>query len=324
MAFKDTDKILVNRDGVDYQADIGPLMGGGDADVDLSDYVSKTTGTEQAIRSALTIGPANLIRLQADGVILTLRDAIISGLTVGRGRSGDGTNTAVGSDALKNVKAGRWNTAVGQNSLASCESEGNTAVGRRALPDVTTGEDNLGLGGEAMRSLTTGSHNIAVYTSNGYYDPVFDPKTEDNRLIMGHRQITHAYVKVAWSVTSDARDKTDFAPVPYGLDFVKQLQPTAYRFKAGSRNARNIETNELIPVTAAADLPSGPVLYGFKAQDILALEGDNPVIIDNEDPEHLKYRGEHLVPVLVNAIKEQQVLIDALTARLDAVEAKIV
>ena len=27
--FKDTDKILVHRDGVDYQADIGPLMGGG-------------------------------------------------------------------------------------------------------------------------------------------------------------------------------------------------------------------------------------------------------------------------------------------------------
>lgn len=25
MAFKDTDKILVHRDGVDYQADIGPL-----------------------------------------------------------------------------------------------------------------------------------------------------------------------------------------------------------------------------------------------------------------------------------------------------------
>ena len=28
MAFKDTDKILVNRDGVDYQAEVGPLMGG--------------------------------------------------------------------------------------------------------------------------------------------------------------------------------------------------------------------------------------------------------------------------------------------------------
>jgi hypothetical protein len=53
--------------------------------------------------------------------------------------------------------------------------------------------------------------------------------------------------------------------------------------------------------------------YGFKAQDILALEGDNNVIIDNEQSDHLKYKGEHLVPVLVNAIKE-------LTARVKELE----
>ena len=29
MTFQNTDKILVNRGGVDYQAEIGPLMGGG-------------------------------------------------------------------------------------------------------------------------------------------------------------------------------------------------------------------------------------------------------------------------------------------------------
>ena len=52
--------------------------------------------------------------------------------------------------------------------------------------------------------------------------------------------------------------------------------------------------------------------YGFKAQDILALEGDNNVIIDNEQPDHLKYKGEHLVPVLVNAIKELKAEIDKL------------
>jgi hypothetical protein len=37
MAFKDTDKILVNRDGVDYQADLGPLMGSGDVTLDLQE-----------------------------------------------------------------------------------------------------------------------------------------------------------------------------------------------------------------------------------------------------------------------------------------------
>lgn len=40
------------------------------------------------------------------------------------------------------------------------------------------------------------------------------------------------------------------------------------------------------------------------AQDILALEGNEPIIIDNEKPDYLKYQGESLVPILVKAIQE--------------------
>jgi hypothetical protein len=92
----------------------------------------------------------------------------------------------------------------------------------------------------------------------------------------------------------------NLAPVPYGLDFVNQLKPTAYQFKVD----RDTET------------PDGDVRYGFKAQDILALEGDNPVIIDVEDPDHLKYKGEHLVPVLVNAVQELTTMVKELQTEL--------
>ena len=60
--------------------------------------------------------------------------------------------------------------------------------------------------------------------------------------------------------------------------------------------------------------------YGFKAQDILALEGYNNVIIDNEQPEKLKYKGEHLVPVLVNAIKELKSQNEDLKSRIEVLE----
>jgi hypothetical protein len=113
---------------------------------------------------------------------------------------------------------------------------------------------------------------------------------------MGHDGITNAYVKVAWTVVSDLRDKTNFGTVPHGLDFVNKLKPVSFQFKKSRED----------------DTPHGDVRYGFKAQDIMALEGDNPVIIDNEQPEHLKYKGEHLVPVLVNAIKELKAEIDEL------------
>jgi hypothetical protein len=53
----------------------------------------------------------------------------------------------------------------------------------------------------------------------------------------------------------------------------------------------------------------------------MTLEGDNPVIIDNEQPEKLKYKGEHLVPVLVNAIKELSETNKDLKSRIEALES---
>jgi hypothetical protein len=121
---------------------------------------------------------------------------------------------------------------------------------------------------------------------------------------MGTGAITNAYVQVAWTVVSDARDKTDFAPVPHGLDFVTKLKPTAYRFKE-SRDATE---------------GHGPLRYGFKAQDILELEGDNPVVIDAGTPEKLYFNDQNLLAILAKAIQEQQVIIDQLKADVAALK----
>ena len=44
----------------------------------------------------------------------------------------------------------------------------------------------------------------------------------------------------------------------------------------------------------------------------LALEGDNPTIINNDDEENLKVTNSHLIPVLVKAIQELKAEIDEL------------
>ena len=216
-------------------------------------------------------------------------------------------NTAVGTYSLYASTTANFNTATGYQSLYSnTTGTGNAAFGRDALYNSTTASNNTAFGTSALSGVTTGRGNIMLGGLNhtGGYTPVFNPTSEENRLVLGHTHISHAYVKVAWTVTSDERDKMNFAPVPYGLDFVNKLKPTAYQFKVD----RDTET------------PDGDVRYGFKAQDILALEGGNPVIIDTEDADHLKYKGEHLVPVLVNAVQELTTMVNELKAELAALK----
>jgi hypothetical protein len=217
--------------------------------------------------------------------------------------------TALGYQAHYTATTGANNTAVGYQALyALTTAYGNTALGESVLVACTTGKFNCGIGYQALVNLTTGTGNIGIQPAGTTEssNPVFNVTTENNRIAMGSANVTNAYVQVAWTVVSDARDKTNFAPIGHGLSFVNQLNPISFQFKE-SRDT---------------DIPHGPVRYGFKAQEILALEGDNPVIIDNEDSEKLRYNGEALVPVLVKAMQELSAALDTANARISALEAK--
>ena len=212
-------------------------------------------------------------------------------------------NTANGNSALQSNTTGSSNTASGLSALyANTTGNFNTTIGVSALSSNTTGSSNTAIGASALYANTTGSGNTALNSLNsvGTYAPVFNVSIENNRFCMGSTGVTNAYIQVAWTVVSDARDKTNFAEIPHGLEFVNKLKPTAYQYK---------EDRE-------TDIPTGIVRYGFKAQDILALEGDTPVIIDTEDLNKLRFNSDSLIPVLVNAIKE-------LTARLELLEGKL-
>ena len=199
--------------------------------------------------------------------------------------------------ALETTTTGPNNTAIGAAALCS-NTEGNTnvAVGRLAAKNITTGDNNVAIGNEAMSDLTTGNNNISLGVASGADAMVNFTSGQSNRLAVGNNSTGTAYVKVAWTVTSDARDKMNFESVPHGLDFVNKLEPYKFNFKKSRED----------------DTPHGNARYGFKAQDILTLEGDNPIIIDNENEDALKYNGEALVPVLVNAIKELKARIETL------------
>jgi hypothetical protein len=209
-------------------------------------------------------------------------------------------NIAVGFQALENVSVGSRNTAVGFQALNASTSSNNVAVGHLAMVACTSGTSNTAIGRNALGSLTSGSGNTGINPSDSFnaYVPVFNVTTENDRFVAGSTSVTNAYIQVPWTVVSDARDKIDFAPVPHGLDFVTKLKPTTYRFKAKRDDTEG----------------HGPLRYGFLAQDVMALEGDNPVIVDAEKPEKLKFNDQSMIAVLVNAIQELKAEFDAYKA----------
>jgi len=125
---------------------------------------------------------------------------------------------------------------------------------------------------------------------------------------MGNSSHTCAQIQIAWTVTSDERDKCIFGRVPHGRGFLQQINPVKFAFK--DRN------------TGCLTDAVGKYRYGFKAQEILSAEGDKPVITSTENLDKLQLTSDYLIPVLVNAIKELSVELDALKERVASLELK--
>ena len=222
-------------------------------------------------------------------------------------------NNAFGGGALRSNTTGNYNTGIGTNALqANTTADNNTAVGYKALYTTATGGSNTAvgylalenqtgtgfntaLGRAALLNVTTGTNNLGLGYNGGADAGVFNVTTQSDRIVIGNSSITNAYIQVAWTVTSDARNKTQITPVPHGLNFVNQLNPVSFRFKKSRQD----------------DTPVGDVRYGFLAQDILAIEGSNSVVIDSADSENLKYIDQNMTAILVKAIQELKAEFDA-------------
>jgi hypothetical protein len=113
---------------------------------------------------------------------------------------------------------------------------------------------------------------------------------------------------------SDQRDKTDIAPLEYGLEFVKELKPVSYTW-----NTRPETFTELDGTQTTCQAKVGIADIGFIAQDIVALEdslnaADSLQLSFRDNPDKLEVTQGRLIPILVKAIQD-------LTAKVEALEA---
>jgi hypothetical protein len=252
-------------------------------------------------------------------------------------------NTAIGFEALRSNTTGQCNTAIGYRTLLlNVSGSRNTAIGEDALVSAI-GSDNVAIGNSAGQSVDGSNGNTVVgscaaVTASGSFNTVLgfqaycdvnSPNGSNNiiigccaatptggvsgslfaasnRIVMGNSAHTCAQIQIAWTTTSDVRDKAlDPAGVPYGLLFVENLEPIAYRWC--DRNTDAITDEKL--------------RYGFSAQNIRELEGEDAVIVSDDNPDKLMITDQHLLPVLVNAIKELSERNRVLEARITALES---
>ena len=170
----------------------------------------------------------------------------------------------------------------------------------------STGYNNTAIGSYAGYYNTTGHNNTFIGSGACGISPYYN-----NTINLGNSAITYLRAAVT-NITSlsDARDKTDVADLPVGLEFIRQVRPV--KFKWNTRDGKKVNVPD----------------SGFIAQELQAVENSYNVadilglVLSNADGSRLEATPGNLIPVIVKAIKELADKNDALTARVAVLEGK--
>jgi len=231
--------------------------------------------------------------------------------------AGSGASSASGSfNNFAGLCAGFCNSTGGCNNFFGCTAGffnttggSNNFFGPGAGFRNTTGCYNNFFGLCAGFCNSTGNNNIIVGCLAGVGAAgLCNVTTESNHIIMGNSSHTQALIQIAWTAVSDARDKCIFGPVPHGRSFLNKVNPIAFAFK-------DRQTNQITD-------PPNKKRYGFSAQEIAELEGDDAVIANKNNHDKYFLTSDYLVPVLVNGIKELSAELETVKKRLEALENK--
>ena len=137
--------------------------------------------------------------------------------------------------------------------------------------------------------------------------------------------VTGSCTATSYVTSSDQRDKTDVTNFTHGLDWINKLNPITYRW---DKRTWYYEYNEDGTVktegTPDGSKKESAKQLGFLAQDFLAIEQadgfandkDDMLVVNQDDEGNYGIKYQHLMPVLVNAIKELSEKVKTLEAKL--------
>jgi hypothetical protein len=125
-------------------------------------------------------------------------DLTVNELTIGKGGSGLSNNTALGKRALFHITTGNYNTGVGHEALHNTSTGAyNTALGQSAMFTNTTGGQNTAIGINALLYNTSGASNVVVGL-----DAMHHNTTGSSNIALGYNAGSHITGGVTQNTTS--------------------------------------------------------------------------------------------------------------------------
>ena len=224
-------------------------------------------------------------------------------------------NTAVGHNAMHDNTTAPYNDAYGADALyANQTGDNNVAVGYASFKTQTTAGRNTGLGFESGRiatggsntcigfgagdTITTGSNNTCLGN-----DATASAADATNEITLGNSSVgTLRCNDTSIGSLSDRRDKTDIIDITIGLDFINTLQPRQFKWQTRDGNIKD-----------------GTTRAGFIAQELQAAQTNHEFLdlVYDSNPNRLEAKEGHLIPVLVQAIKDLSTKVNELEEKLN-------
>jgi hypothetical protein len=287
-------------------------------------------------------------------------DALVNGITIGRGGGSVASNTAVGASALGSSVSTIDSTAVGVSSLANSTNGPNTAVGARALQFTVAGANNVAVGDDCLRVNVSGNSNtsvgsLALYASTGSQNTAIGESAGS-----ANNGSQNTFVGSATSVSGGGPFTNSTAlgysaaifasnQIQLGNGSISSLRcQVALTVVSDARDKTDVETlPEALPLLAdlrpvkyrwdnrdryeggVSDGSKKDTAYtvGFLAQELQQAQATHNAdwlnVVYAGDPEHLGVTHERLFPVVVKACQELAAKVAAAETRADAAEARL-
>ena len=217
-------------------------------------------------------------------------------------------NTSIGYQALFNNNNGSHNTAVGYQALFNAEpADYNSAYGPFALWYLYNGHYNTANGYKAMASVVDATNQTVIgYEATGQ---------ADNSVVLGNDEVTAVYMGEDSGAKIYAGDG-DFSgelTIDGDIHVSSDARLKANIMSLGSTLAKLM----LIDGKTYTTKRDGKQKIGVLAQDI---QNVFPELVSQDDDEMLAVNYQGLIPILINALKEQ----DAKISRLEQLTKQLI